>query len=49
MAGRAILDGIEQVVQLRMAHLGGNVVAAHVVGEGSGAEVQRRDGRHPVV
>lgn len=38
-AGRALLDGVEQVVQLRMAHLGGHVVAAHVVGEGPWAEV----------
>lgn len=37
-AGRTILDGVEQVVQLRMAHFGGHIVAAHIVGEGPGAE-----------
>jgi len=38
-AGWAFLDGFNYAVQLGMAHLGGHVVAAHVVGEGAWAEV----------
>lgn len=37
-AYRALLDAFKHAVQLRMAHLGGHVIATHVVGKGAGAE-----------